>query len=215
MSIYYSKVIEAPDSEPVTLAEAKVQLKLEDDFVADDALITSLIKTARRLCESYSSLSFVTQGRRMKLDHFPCWRKTTTGIFARWRRHDGIIIPYGPVQTIDSIKYFDSNDEEQTLDPSAYTADTHSELARVFPVDNWPSTNNGPNAVTIDYTAGYDPVSGGTEEFPEQAKQAILMQVTSFYENRQDEGPEKMSMVCWNSQKFLDTIKVYWNANED
>lgn len=222
--IIYSRVIEAPVIEPVTLDEAKDQLHIELDDHSQDDRITSLIKVARRLCESYTSLSFMTQQRQMKLDRFPWWRNMMPGhpvdsrFIARWRRHDGIIVPYGPVQNIDEINYIDPSGVVQVLASSAYHADIHSDLARLFPVDSWPDTDiNIPNAVTIKYTAGYDPISGGTEEFPEEAKQAMLMQIVSMEQNRQDEvvGGGAVAKLCWNSEKILDTIKVYWDANQD
>jgi len=209
--VIYSKVTEAPDSEPVTLEEAKVQLHIEDDYTDEDALITSLIKTARRMSESYAGLSFLTQEREMKLDRFPC---NGDYYYNRRRRSDGIIVPYGPIQSIDAVKYIDGDGVEQTMDPADYKTDLHSDLARIFPTDSWPSIADEPNAVTVQYTAGYDSVSG--LNFPEEARQAILMQVTTLYQNRQDEVlGTSTNMLCWGSRKLLDPIKVYWNAEQD
>lgn len=215
--IIYSRVTEAPDQEPISLDEAKIYLKIDADDSTENALVTMLIKVARRLCENYSGLSFATQVRQIKLDSFPRWRNASLqGIrntsFANWRRHDGMIVPYGPIQSIDSIKYVLDGDE-LILDPSEYNADISNNIGRLFPVDQWPDTDVIPNAVTIEYTAGYESVSG--ELFPDEAKVAMLQQIGSFYQNRQDETPDKVSKLDWASEKILDTIKVYWNANQD
>lgn len=65
--------------EPVTLQEAKDWCRI--DVTDDDALITRLIKAARRICETYVNLSFIT--------------RTVTATI-----HNGLgnfTLPYGPV----------------------------------------------------------------------------------------------------------------------
>jgi uncharacterized phiE125 gp8 family phage protein len=204
--IQYSIVTEQPDSEPVLLADAKNHL--EYTGTAKDRYITSLIKSARKMCEAYSGLSFVTQTRRVKLDYFPCSKLY-------------IELPYGPVQSVESFTYQKDDGTTRTLvSGTNFVLDTHSRVARVYPInsdgeiDVWPTDlKNVPHAITIDYNAGYDDVS--YEPLPEPIKQAILMQVASMFENRQDEQSGTTGMVNWNSMAMLDTVKVTWNANYD
>lgn len=199
--IQYSKVVELMDSDPVTLTEAKTHLEVTG--TSKDTYITMLISVARRLCESYSGLSLCTQQRKIILDYF----------------HEcDILIPYGPIQSIDSFTYVDTDGATQTLvEGTDFYLDSHSDIARVIPiadgeVDSWPDTLNRINAVTIEYTAGYDDVSGTPT--PEQIKQAMLLQIGAMFENRQDEiigsTSHKLNM---NSQMLLDTVKVSWNAH--
>jgi uncharacterized phiE125 gp8 family phage protein len=153
-------------------------------------------------------LSFVTQTRRVKLDYFPCKKLY-------------IELPYGPVQSVESFTY--SNDEDGTttmVEGTDFVLDKHSRVARLYAlgadgeVDTWPTdAKDIPHAITIDYNAGYDDVS--FEPMPEQIKQAILMQVASMFENRQNEQSGAVNMINWNSQTILDTIKIDWNANYD
>jgi len=208
--ITYSKVIELPDSEPISLDEAKTHLEVQG--TSKDAFITSLIKVARKKCESYAGLSLITQKRRVVLDYFPSDNMCRTIV--------PIILPYGPVQSIESFTYVDSNGSEQTINEGAdgYSLDIHSDVARVFKLSDgsiteWPSTMTKPNVVTIEYIAGYDSVSGDTD-FPDQALQAILLEVGSMFENRQNEiVGGNISELNANSMALLDDIKVYWNAN--
>lgn len=213
--IIYSKITEYPNSEPVTLTEAKAQL--EYSGTAKNTFIESLITTARQVCEAYAGLSFVTQERRIKLDRFPCGGSTLKRDFS-----SGIVIPYGPVQSIDSITYTDTNGDEQTLvEGTDFIADIDSDLGRVYAIDSsgdvtaWPSAKNIPNAVVINYTAGFDDVSG--VHLPAIAKQAILLQVASMFENRQDEvigtTATIATRISMDSKALLDNIKVTWNAN--
>lgn len=206
--IQYSVVTEQPDSEPVTLTEAKTHL--EYTGTAKDSYINSLIKSARRICEAYSGLSFVTQEREIKLDRFPC-----NSIY--------IVIPYGPVQAILSFTYLKDDGTEVTLvEGTDFDVSTvrRDRLTRVFAIDDndelttWPTdVRLRPEAITITYQTGYDNVSG--EVMPEQIKEAILLQVASMFENRQDEQAGASSMINWNSMTILDTIKVTWNAHID
>lgn len=208
MSIKYSKVIYEPQTEPVSTAEAKAHLRVTDDN--DDAYIATLIKVARRMCEGYAGVSFITQTRVMKLDYFPSCLP-----------HE-IELPFGPVLAISGndtkaptpnalgITYVDDDGDTQTLVLNTdFYLDSHSDVARLSPVDSWPTdVDDRVNAITVTYTAGYTSV-------PEVVKQAMLLQIGSLYENRQDEASGSSSMLHWSSTALLDNIKVYYNARQD
>lgn len=204
--IVYSRVTDQPEFEPVSLADAKTHL--EYTGTAKNAYINSLIKTARRICEGYSGLSFVTQERSVKMDHFPAVKSY-------------IEVPYGPVQTIDSFTYLNENGTTTTMvEDTDYIVDTHSGICRLFPIDDngeidlWPTDVKWrPNAITIQYTAGYD--EAVNEPLPEQAKQAMLMQIGAMFEQREDARGGEVTMIVWNSMSILDTIKVTWNAHQE
>lgn len=203
--IVYSRVTEQPETEPVSLAEAKVHLEYQG--TAKDGYINSLIKTARRICEGYSGLSFVTQERAIKMDHFPIYKRY-------------IEVPYGPVKSIDSFTYTHDDGNTVTLvEDTDFVADYDSGVCRLYPIDDegdidlWPTdVKKKPNAIVINYTAGYD---DATNPIPEQAKQAILMQLAAMFEQREDARQGEVTMVVWNSMSILDTIKVTWNAHQD
>jgi uncharacterized phiE125 gp8 family phage protein len=204
--IIYSRVTDQPAVEPVTLAEAKVHLEYQG--TAKDSYITGLIKTARRICEAYAGLSFVTQERSVKLDHFPF-------------THSYIDVPYGPVQTIDSFTYLNEDGTTTTMvENTDFVVDTHSGICRLYAIDAsgeidlWPTDiKSRPNAITINYTAGYDEAIN--EPLPEIAKQAMMMQIGSLFEQREDARQGEVTPIFWNSMTLLDMIKVTWNANQD
>lgn len=202
--IQYSIVTEQPDNEPVTLDEAKTHLEYTGD--AKNSYIETLITTCRRLCEAYSGLSLVTQVRRVKIDYFPCKE---------------IILPYGPVQSIESFTYLKSDGTTATLvEETDFRMDTHSRVARVFPISggqitSWPGdVANSLGAIQIDYQTGFDNVSG--EMTPSEVKTAILMYVAYLFENRGDDQGRRISdALPWECMMILDAIKVNWNANID
>jgi uncharacterized phiE125 gp8 family phage protein len=156
-------ITKQPAAEPVTLAEAKLQLKIDD--TADDTRIAGLIKTARIICEGFSNRAYITQTIALSLDEFP----------------DRIILPMPPLQIINSIKYIDSGGVERTLDISVYDKDIVSEPGRVFLKYNqsWPAVRGDINGITIDYDAGY----GDADDVPEHFKDAIKLQMEYLYEH--------------------------------
>jgi uncharacterized phiE125 gp8 family phage protein len=163
-------LVEAPEAEPVSLAEAKLHLR--QDITDDDTLIGSLVTAARRYCEKRIGQQFVTATWRLAIDAFPC------GV------HGGLIeLPNPPLVEVDSITYVDTNGEVQTLDESFYQVDASSRPGRLAPVygQRWPSARRQLNAVTIDFVAGY----GAAAAVPETIKQAILLLVGHWYANRE------------------------------
>jgi len=193
--IVYSKVIVQPEAEPVTVAEAKQHLRV--DGSDEDTYIEMLIKVARQMCEVYSGLSFLTQQREIKLDSFPC---------------GNISLPYGPVQSIDDFVYFDGDDSSQTMtDGTDYTKDFNYQPARIQRINSWPTVYNKMSSVVISYTAGY--ANDDHDPLPDVIKSAILLQVGTLYENRQNDiVGATVNAVNSNSEFLLDTIKVYYSA---
>lgn len=200
--IIYSKVTDQPGSEPATLDEAKKQVKMEGTTL-DDSYLTALITTSRKICEAYTGLSFVSQERTIKMDQFPINRR----MIYSWSNH--IIVPYGPVISVDSFTYNDSDDVEQTLvEDTDFTVDDNSELCRLAPVDSWPCSSGKMNSVVIVYTAGF-------AEFPGDLKTAMLRVLANLYEFRTDSLQGGFDSVDYSAKMILDNYKVTWNANAD
>lgn len=204
VTIKYSKVIYAAQTDPVTTAEAKANMYVTG--TDRDTVIARLVTSATRLCEIYSGLSFITQTRQVKLDCFPsCYPYAIT-------------IPYGPVIAISGndsaqspnalgVSYVDSDGATQTLVLNTdFYLDNSSGVARLTPVDSWPmDVDVRANAITITHTAGY----GAAADVHPAAKEAILCQVAFMHEN-----PDKAEL-CDGAMSLLDTIKVYHNAWQD
>lgn len=84
-------------------------------------------------------------------------------------------LPYGPVQSIETVQYVDPVGVEQTLGPDTYI------LAggRILPAHgaSWPSVRGDAEGVRIRYVAGEDVV-------PPQVRQAVLLLVGQWFRNR-------------------------------
>ena len=97
-----------PATEPITLAEANLHLKV--DTTDDDSLITRLIAAARARAEWHTGRAFITQTWTLHLDAWPAC---------------GIIeLPLPPLQSVTSIVTTARDDSATTLDPSLTIVDT-------------------------------------------------------------------------------------------
>lgn len=158
------RLITAPATEPVSSAEAKLHLKV--DGSTDDTLIAALISAARLLCEAFQGRGYITQTWELTLDAFP---------------ESPFELPVAPLATVTSIKYKDSAGTETTMDSGDYVLDISAEPGRVALADgvSWPSVDLYPvGGVKIRYTVG-------AASAPANVKQAILLTVGSWYEDRQ------------------------------
>lgn len=157
----------APAETPVTLAEAKAHLRVIDS--ADDAMIQIYLDAAVSNLDGRQGLlgrAIVTQTWELVYDEFPC---------------GPIELPLGPLQSVTSVKYFDTAGIEQTLAPAAYSVDAASDPGWLAPTADWPATFDMVNAVVIRYVAGY----GLAAAVPAAIKAGILLMIGDMYENRE------------------------------
>lgn len=177
--------LRAPDSEPVTLAEARAQCRVID--TSEDSLLTLMIGSARRYAESYCNRSLITQRWRQTLDRFP----------------PVIALERGPVQSVQSVTFRDMAGAWQTMPTADYVAELTNTVSRIAPVFGriWPVIQPQISSVRVDFTAGYglDP-----EDVPEGIRQWILVRVASLYEHRNEYAA--MSRGSIQAIPFLDRL---------
>ena len=167
------KVITPPAELPVTVAEVKAfaNVSINDD----DTLLTSLLTSAVAKTENRTGSRIITQTLELYLDSFP----GTTG---------EIRLP-GPVASVTSVKYTDTDGDEQTLASSKYVLDAVSNPARLVPAyeEEWPETREKVNAVVIRFVTGT-----AKADCPEMIKTYIKACVTWQYDNRDGDPFEKL-----------------------
>lgn len=200
------EVVTAPTEEPVSLQEAKDHLRVE--VSTDDALIGRLIVDAREFVERLTRRALVTQTWRLWAYQFPDCHFDQDGIGrdAACRDCTALRLPGGKVQSVTSVKYTDAAGVLQTLAGSEYTLDAKDPQrhARLFPAYGkaWPGTRDEPNAVQVEYVAGY----GGAAAVPAIAKQAVLLHAGWHYENR--EASDKEQFLACLELKLAD-LRLY------
>lgn len=184
-----TEILTPPAIEPVTLAEAKLHLRVT--FSDDDALISALITAARSLCETRLRRALITQTLVSYWDNFPWgggyynrlirqmgpspyWLPTSTGIMD---------IPRPPLQSVTSLQWIDYNGTWQTIDPSLYLYSVGTP-GRIQPVYGqvWPIARPQIDSIKLTYVAGY----GSTEaSVPPAIQAAMKLFIGHWYENRE------------------------------
>lgn len=169
------RLITAPASEPVTVAEAKAHARVVS--YDDDDYIATLITAARERLESDTRKALITQTWELHLDAFPI-QLPGFGLYEQ-------TIEKVPLQSITSLTYIDTEGNEQTLvEGTDFDVDTVSEPARISPAFDtlWPSTRAVMNAVKVTFVAGY---GDAASDVPAKARQAMLLLIGHLYENRE------------------------------
>jgi len=174
----------------VTTAEAKNHLKI--DSSADDTLIDNLIKSATQLSEDYTNRFFtdtvITQYGTTFADIKELYKST--------------------VSSITNIKYYDTLNSLRTLDSDVYYLNNSIQPAQISLSLNqsYPNLADRENAVECKYTVGY---GSAASDVPEAIKQAILLTVGNWYNNRSSVVVGRISTeLPLNVKWILDTYKV-------
>jgi uncharacterized phiE125 gp8 family phage protein len=157
----------APSVEPLSLAEAKSHLRVDD--TSEDTLITDIIVAARNYVENVTKRQLVTATWTHYLDAFAA----------------EIRLPYPPLQSVTSVKYYDTGGSQQTLASAVYTTDTYRQRGRLVEAygQTWPATQAIINAVAIEYVAGYGDAGS---DVPSAIRQAMRLLIGHWHENRED-----------------------------
>ena len=173
-----------------TTAQAKSHLKV--DTTADDTLIDNLIQAATESCQIYTNRYFIDTVLTQTADNF-----------------NGITTLYkSDVSSVTHIKYYDADDAQQTWSSSEYIVDMSSKPARIaLAVDkSFPTISSRINAVEVRYTVGY---GGASTDVPDGIKQAVLLCIGNWYQNRQSVITGKTATeLPLSSQYLLNQYKV-------
>ena len=116
----------------------------------------------------------------------------------------GFRIPCAPLVSVQSVKYYDVNNVEQTLVNTEYYVDAISKPGRLVPATSWPATYVRPNAVSIVLTAGY----GVAADVPQVIKQAMLLMIGDMYNNREETGHGTVSLMPITAEILLRPFRL-------
>lgn len=165
-------LVTAPAGYPVTLDEAKIQLRIRHS--EDDIYISGLIATATADVEEYTGRPMVEQTWLWARDDWP---------------QNGEWFPKYPVVSLDSVEYVDAEGVEQTLAVGGlYVNDGALPRIYVNPDISLPSVKGArPGDVRITFTAGYATANGDDYglNVPAPMKHAVLLMIGHHYENRE------------------------------
>lgn len=158
--------------------------------VTEDNLLSLYNIAARKYVEKLTGRALITQTYQLYLDRWP-----ENNRFNEWLHPNGgqILLPYPPLQTVTSIKYYGEDDTEYTFSSDDYEVDNISEFKGRIATragSQWPTENlRILNPIKIEYVTGY---GDDAADVPEEYKIAIKMLVGHFYENREATAINKM-----------------------
>jgi len=168
-------LVTGPSIEPVTYEEVETHLRLDvDSSTADSVLIDETVTSARVYVESITRRALMTQTWEYCLDE--------------WPDKNFITIPFGNLQSVESVKHQDTAGSETTLTVATdYLVETNGEGHGrvVLPyATSWPSGTLYPsNPITIRFICGW--VS--RDVVPGNIKAAIKMICADLYSNRESQ----------------------------
>lgn len=165
---YLIKTVQ-PVSEPVSLAEAQLHLRLDTEGSPpshpDDTLVQTLISASRENAEQYTGVTIAQAS--YKIESFV--------------DKDHIKLQTFPVTSIESVSYVDEDGLTETVDASLYEINNFYRPSRLYLKGTAFRVE-----LTVRFTAGYtDGQSPNTFPTPAGVKAAILLMLGNLYENRE------------------------------
>ena len=184
----------APAEDILTVAAAKAALAIESDFTGDDSLIETYRDFARDHIETSFNLKTRTQEVELLLQCFPRGHK--------------LQIPFGPVQSVEYVRYVDANDEEH--DFTGYETRLYANPPEILLkyAGTWPaSALKAADAVRIGLTVGY--LKGDSPEsypVPNVIPQAMRLLIGHAYENNAPMVDDATELVL---RRLLANTRLY------
>lgn len=163
-------LVSAPASLPVSVQEAKEQMRVEHSD--DDALIDRLINAAVSFVDATGVL-----GKAIITQTWGQWVKPNPGM---------VRLAMGPVQTVTAVEYYNTSNILTTDVLENYEWIGPPTFKKIKPREGftWPNTYDRPDAIRVQYQAGF---GDAPSDVPEVIRHALMMLVSNWYENRENE----------------------------
>jgi len=179
-----------PVKYPITLNEAKKQVEIGDEQPEHDAYLNTLIAAATAQAEQYLHRRLITQTWKLYLEDWPAG--------------DSIILPFGRLQSVTSVKYTDSDGDETTFSSADYDVNTQNEpgLITLGYQKVWPTATLYPsNPIEIEFVCGYGAAGSSVES---AIRHAIKLTISDLFENRETESfmPNHAKLKTWEALLF-------------
>ena len=198
MRHHYS-ITTAPTFEPISYDAAAENLRVDSE--SDMELISGLIPVAREMIDAVTGRASVTTVYTLA-------GATWAGLAGNdsLNRAGNISIPLyrTPLVSVDSVKYIDSNNTEQTMPEADYFAVDLLEPGRLVITGDLPDLYDRPDAIRIEFTAG----RATAGEVSAMHKHAIKMLVHHLYEERATVTPANLKTLPWSLDAIVQQLKL-------
>ena len=184
------KVIVANTTQLISTADARQFLKV--DITDDDDVINSLVKAATESAQEYTNRFFLST----TLEQYGTTFADIRNLFK------------SPVSEITVVKYYDTDNVQQTLSTSVYQVTPAIEPSTLMlKVDqSYPDVADREDAVLVKYTVGY---GTATTDVPFAIIQAVYLTIGHWYQNRQEVVVGRIATeIPMGAKYLLDQYKV-------
>lgn len=182
--------VTAPTEEPISLAIAKAHLRI--DGSDSDTWINAAIETARRYVEGYTGRAMIARTNRIDLRHWD----------------SDVRIPKPPLISVDSVKYYDTTNTQQTWASTNYEVDKVGGRILLAYGKSIPSSYDRFDSWQVTYQCGYESTSSPLvlyENVPEGLKSAMLLFIGTLYEYRETMTP----LETWELKTINRLLDMY------
>lgn len=181
----------APTTAPVSLAEAKLHLRV--DHSTDDTLISALLDAAVAHLDGWTGILGMCLEEQTWRQDFDAFAQV-------------LFLPLRPVSAIDSITYRNTSGQVATVSSSDYALKTDAggrSFVRFLDDYSFPSDLYQTAAVSVTYTAGYARDDENASTVPMAIRHAILLLVAHWYANSEAVSERGMSEVPMGVRHLL------------
>jgi len=198
-----------PPFEPVTLRDVYDHLRLDADGSPlahpDDSMLTRHIQTAREQVELMTRRALVRQTLRLSMRSLPDTNDALQYMSTqqRMRAVARVELTRPPLASVQSVSYYAQSGVLTTIAPSAYYV-TDTQVPELRFVDGYPglSVQDRPDAIRIEYVAGYAPEGSPPQtqadyaaNVPRSLKDAILLGVQMLYDSLTPQEYERLERL--------------------
>ena len=185
--------VTAPAVSPISLAEAKAQMRVEGND--DDTIIERLVNAAVAFVDVQGVL-----GRAMITQTWGEWLAPNPST---------VMLSLGPVQSVSAIKYYDIDGVLQTATLADFNVFGTPNRITITPKTGkaWPVTQTRDDAIKIEYVVGYGSTSASV---PQTVRHALLMLVAHWYENRETTQEKQMQDLPYGFMEMMNIERNSW-----
>jgi len=201
------ELVTGPVVEPVSIAELKATIKLDDDIIDDDAVLIANLYAVRMVLEDHLDRALITQTWRMFLDvpprgELPWWDGVREGADLP-RVNRAIVLPKSPLQSVSSINTYNDADAATLFPAANYFVDTVSDPGRIVlrTSATWPTVERVANGIEVNFVAGYGP---SWNDVPMPIRTALIEMVRVVYDQCDGVGANMTAaMIPDSAKRFL------------
>jgi uncharacterized phiE125 gp8 family phage protein len=185
--------VTAPAVSPISLAEAKAQMRVEGSD--DDAIIQRLIDAAVAFVDVQGVL-----GRAMITQTWGQWLSPNPST---------VSLMLGPVQSVSAIKYYDIDGVLQTATLADFNVFGTPNRITITPKTGkaWPITQTRDDAIKIEYVIGY---GDSAASVPQTVRHGLMMLVAHWYENRETTQEKQMQDLPYGFMEMIGIERNTW-----